>query len=108
MTHSHGRSGRLGRCHAGRVNRWREGYLTREEVVRLLESGCRWSIMYCVGSNLSPVSGRAGTLPAGVLERVPTQAAKRKLQRGNGGKTYFRAEVRQAGSETVLELVEDL
>jgi hypothetical protein len=35
-------------------------------------------------------------------------AAKRKLQGGNGAKTYFRAEVRQDGSEDVLELVEDL
>jgi len=91
-----------------RVKRWREGYLTRAEVVRLLQSGYRWTVTYCDVSNLSPSSGRGPTLPAGVLERVPTQAAKRKLQRGNGGKTYFRAEVRQAGSQTVLELVEDL
>ena len=90
------------------MNLWRDGYLTRDEVVRLLESGSRWSVTYCVGSSLPPSSGRGPTLPAGVLERVPTQAAKRKLQRGNADKTYFRAEVRQDGPENVLALVEDL
>ena len=90
------------------MNLWRDGYLTRDEVVRLLESDSRWSVTYCVGSSLPPSSGRGPTLPAGVLERVPTQAAKRKLQRGNAGNTYFRAELRQDGSENVLTLVEDI
>jgi len=90
------------------MNLWRDSYLTREEVVPLLEAGFRWSVTYCVGSDLSPIRGRGPTLPAGVLERIPRRAAKRKLQRGNGGKVYFRAEVRQRDSENFLELVEDL
>lgn len=88
------------------MNLWHDGYLTRDEVERLLDDGCRWSVSYCVGSSLSPCSGRGRALPKVVLERVPTQAAKHRFQRGKGSKTYFRPEVRQEGSENVLALVE--
>jgi len=90
------------------VDLWRDTYLTRDEVVRLLVAGSRWSVTYCDRSRLPPSSGRGPTLPVGVLERVPTQAAKRKLQRGKTDKTYSRAEVRHDASETVVQLLEDL
>jgi hypothetical protein len=90
------------------VNPWRETYLTRDEVVRLLDAGFHWSVMYCDGSSLPPTSGHGPSLPAGVLERVPSEAAKRKLQRGRADKTYFRAELRHEDVGAFVRLVEDL
>ena len=92
----------------GDVNRWQDGYLTRDEVARLLVADCLWTVTYCAGSVLPPVSGRGRGLPAGGLERIPTTAAKGKLKRGTASKTYFRAVLSEGGSHQVLELVEDL
>jgi hypothetical protein len=94
--------------HPWSVGLWQESFLTREEVAQQLEAGTRWVVTYCEGGKLRPVAGAGPTLPVGVLERVPTEAAKRKLQRGKGRKTFFRVEVRRDESGELLDFVEDL
>ena len=85
---------------------WSSEDLTRDEVEQLMSSERRWRVTYCWGSKMPPAAGRGPRLPAGVLEHVPTQAAKRKIQRGHSHKTYFRAHLDRDGDDEVLEFVE--
>lgn len=65
------------------MNSWPEGALTRDEVERRLIAGADWRIEWCSGARLRPESGSGPDLPQGVLDRVPTRARRRKMERGS-------------------------
>jgi hypothetical protein len=80
--------------------------LSREDVERFLNEGGRWVVTYCWGADRDPATGRGAPLPPGVVERVPTAAALRKLARGRRRKTYFHAEFAKQGDEVLVALTE--
>lgn len=85
---------------------WRESYLLRADVERRLAEGCAGRVTYCLGGVQSSAEGSGPTLPRGVLERVPTPAAKRKIERGTAIKTYFFVELRSDSDAVRLEFTE--
>lgn len=88
------------------MNLWPDGAVTRDVVEGELAAS-RWRVEWCEGSGVAPVSGEGATLPAGVLERVPTRAKRRKLERGlGGGTTWMFPHVREHEGVTVIEFRE--
>jgi len=68
---------------------WPDGALTRDEVELLLGQDCDWRVDWCAGSKQPPTNGSGPSLPSGVLERVPSRARRRKIDRGlNLDKTW--------------------
>jgi hypothetical protein len=80
--------------------------LTRQDVERAVRDGGRWVVTYCAGAHQEPTTGRGAPLPPGVLERVPSAAALRKITRGQSRKTYLHAVLARHGDEFVVELTE--
>ena len=80
--------------------------LTRQDVERAVRDGARWIVTYCSGAHHEPRTGRGAPLPPGVLGRVPSAAALRKVARGQSSKTYFHAALTSHGDEFVVELTE--
>jgi hypothetical protein len=61
---------------------WPEGAVTRDVVDDALSSSCDWHVEYCAGAQVPSASGYGRQLPDGVLERVPSRAKRRKIERG--------------------------
>ena len=80
--------------------------LTRQDVERAVRDGARWVVTFCSGAHHEPTTGQCAPLPPGVLERVPSAAALRKIARGQSSKTYFHAVLARHGGDFVVELTE--
>lgn len=89
------------------VNGWPVNGLTREEVASLLASPIDWRIEWCAGSDDAPAEGRGTELPEGVLERIPTRAKRRKIERGlERGTTWMFAWLDEEAAPARLQLHE--
>lgn len=86
---------------------WHDGGLVRDEAEALLRDGCRWRVSYCWGAHLPDETGVGMTdFPRGVLSRIPTPAAARRIARGRDRRTWFTAHVLEDEDGPVLLLAE--